>query len=161
VSNGPSVSAPQAYRGEALGLPAAGPGSLAPTGSRLLAFLVDALASALVAALFVSHHGDSFADRLPGSWSLIPLAVDYVGGILLTGRTIGMYLLGLRVVRMTAGNTGNKGNTGNTGNIFARVDVARVALRTALLFLLVPAVVFDRDGRGLHDRLTDTAVVRG
>jgi hypothetical protein len=27
--------------------------------------------------------------------------------------------------------------------------------------LLVPAVVFDRDGRGLHDRYTDTAVVRG
>ena len=25
--------------------------------------------------------------------------------------------------------------------------------------LLVPALVMDRDGRGLHDRLTDTAVV--
>jgi uncharacterized RDD family membrane protein YckC len=33
-------------------------------------------------------------------------------------------------------------------------------VRTVLLFLLVPAVVFDRDGRGLHDRLSDTAVVR-
>jgi hypothetical protein len=26
--------------------------------------------------------------------------------------------------------------------------------------LLVPALVVDADGRGLHDRLTDTAVVR-
>jgi hypothetical protein len=32
--------------------------------------------------------------------------------------------------------------------------------RTLLLFLLVPALIYDRNGRGLHDRLTDTAVVR-
>jgi uncharacterized RDD family membrane protein YckC len=142
------VTAPQAYRGEALGLPAAGPGSIATTGSRLLAFLVDALASALVAALFVPHRGGSFADRLPGSWSLIPLAVDYIGGILLTGRTIGMYLFGLRVVRIGAART------------VVRLDLVRAALRTALLFLLVPALIFDRDGRGLHDRVTESAVVR-
>ena len=30
----------------------------------------------------------------------------------------------------------------------------------AILLLLVPAVIWDRDGRGLHDRLTETAVVR-
>ena len=41
-----------------------------------------------------------------------------------------------------------------------RIDLGRALVRTALLCLLVPAVVFDRDGRGLHDRLTDTAVVR-
>ncbi len=141
------MSAPQAFRGEALGLPAAGPGSLAPTGARLMAFLVDAVASGLVAALFVPHHGgSSFADRLPGSWSLIPFAIDYVVGMLVVGRTLGMYLFGLRVVRTTPG---------------VRIDLARALLRTALLCLLVPALVFDRDSRGLHDRLTDTAVVRG
>jgi len=42
----------------------------------------------------------------------------------------------------------------------AAVDPGRILVRTVLLFLLVPAVVFDRDGRGLHDRLSDTAVVR-
>jgi uncharacterized RDD family membrane protein YckC len=143
--NSPHETAPQAYRGEALGLPAAGPGSLAPTGTRLLAFAVDAIASALVAALFVPHHGGSFADRLPGSWSLIPLVIDYVAGLLIAGRTLGMYLFGLRVVRSTPA---------------VRLDLPRVLLRTALLCLLVPAVVFDRDGRGLHDRFADTAVVR-
>ena len=30
----------------------------------------------------------------------------------------------------------------------------------ALLCLLVPALLVDADGRGLHDRLTGTAVVR-
>ena len=139
------VTAPQAYRGEALGLPAAGPGALAPTGLRLFAFLVDAIASGLVAALFMPHHGGSFADRLPGSWSLIPLVIDYLVGILIAGRTLGMYLFGLRVTRTDRS---------------ARVGLWRAVVRTALLCLLVPALVFDRDGRGLHDRFTDTAVVR-
>jgi uncharacterized RDD family membrane protein YckC len=43
----------------------------------------------------------------------------------------------------------------------AAVGPARAGLRTILLFVFVPAVVFDRDGRGLHDRFSDTAVVRG
>jgi hypothetical protein len=56
-----------------------------------------------------------------------------------------MYLTGLRIVRVSKDTA---------------VDPLRIVARTALLFLLVPAVVFDRDGRGMHDRLTDTAVVR-
>lgn len=139
------VTAPQTHRGEKLGLPADGPGSLAPTGARLLAFLVDAIASGLVAALFVHGHGGSFAERLPGSWSLIPFAVDYVVGVLVAGRTVGMYLAGLRLIRIGPPMP---------------IGPLRALARTVLLGLLVPAVIFDRDGRGLHDRLTDTAVVR-
>ena len=137
--------APQAYRGERLGLPASGRGSLASTGPRLAAFAVDAIASALVAALFVPH-GGGVARSLPGSWSLIPLAVDYVLGTLMAGRTIGMYLLGLRLIRVDRPTEA--------------VGPGRILIRTLLLFLLVPALVFDRDGRGLHDRFSDTAVVR-
>jgi uncharacterized RDD family membrane protein YckC len=33
-------------------------------------------------------------------------------------------------------------------------------VRTILLMLLIPAVIWDRDQRGLHDRLARTAVVR-
>lgn len=141
------MTKPQAFRGESIGLPREGAGSLAATGPRLAAFLVDALASALIAALFAPHKSGatSFADRLPGSWSLLPLAVDYLVGMLVAGRTLGMYLFGLRIIRVERP---------------VAVDPLRAVLRTALLFLLVPAVVFDRDGRGLHDRLTDTAVVR-
>ena len=136
---------PQAYRGEKIGLPQSGPGSLTTSGPRLGAFVVDTLASTLVAALFVHGHGSTFVDKLPGSWSLIPLAVDYLVGSLLAGRTLGMYLFSLRLVRVDR---------------TAAVDPGRIVIRTVLLFLLVPALIFDRDGRGLHDRLTDTAVVR-
>jgi uncharacterized RDD family membrane protein YckC len=140
------MTAPQTYRGEKIGLPHTGRGSLAATGPRLLAFVVDAVASGLVAALFVGHKsGDTLADRLPGSWSLIPFALDYLVGVLVAGRTIGMYLTGLRLIRVGRD---------------APVDPLRVIARTALLCLFVPALIFDRDGRGMHDRLTDTAVVR-
>jgi len=139
------MTAPQAYRGEKIGLPRSGRGALAPTGPRLIAFVVDAVASALVAALFVHHRGGTLADRLPGSWSLIPFVLDYVIGVLVAGRTLGMYLVGLRVIRVSTD---------------ASVDPLRIVARTAMLCLLIPALIFDRDGRGLHDRLTDTAVVR-
>jgi uncharacterized RDD family membrane protein YckC len=137
------MTAPQAYRGEKIGLPRTGRGSLAPTGPRLGAYLADAIASALVAALFV--HGGGVAGRLPGTWSLVPFVLDYVVGLLVAGRTLGMYLFGLRVIRVSRD---------------APVDPLRALARTALLILFVPALVFDRDNRGMHDRLTDTAVVR-
>ena len=35
-----------------------------------------------------------------------------------------------------------------------------VALRTLLLCLVVPAAIWDGDGRGLHDKAAGTAVVR-
>jgi uncharacterized RDD family membrane protein YckC len=57
-----------------------------------------------------------------------------------------MYLLGLRLIRADRPTEA--------------VGPGRILLRTFLLFLLVPALVFDRDGRGLHDRLSETAVVR-
>lgn len=135
-------------RGAALGLPPDGPGSLATFGRRAGAFAVDALLSTLVASLFVSADPDlpGIAGRLPGWWSLIPLTVIYVGGMLLAGKTLGQHLLGLRIVRVDR---------------VAAVTPWRAIVRTALLILLIPAVVIDKDGRGMHDRLTDTAVING
>ncbi len=125
-------------RGASLGLPGDGPGSLASFGSRVVAFCVDALGSALVAGLFT-------APDLPGNWALAAFAAVTVVSLLLVGQTPGMRLLGLRLAHPRQGQ---------------RLAVWRAVVRTALLCLLVPALVVDSDGRGLHDRLTDTAVVR-
>jgi uncharacterized RDD family membrane protein YckC len=125
-------------RGASLGLPGDGPGSLASFGSRVVAFCVDALGSALVAGLFT-------APDLPGNWALAAFAGVTVVSLLLVGQTPGMRLLGLRLAHPRQGQ---------------RLVVWRAVVRTALLCLLVPALVVDSDGRGLHDRLTDTAVVR-
>jgi len=130
------VTATAGYRGQRLGLPAVGPGSLAPFGRRLAAFAIDSAASALVAAAFVRG--------APGQWSLIPWALDYVIGMLVAGRSFGMYLTGLRIIRVDAD---------------AAVGPRRALARTALLALLIPALIRDSDLRGLHDRITATAVI--
>jgi uncharacterized RDD family membrane protein YckC len=128
----------QRLRGASLGLPAEGPGSLASFGSRIGAFLVDALGSALIAGLFT-------APRLPGNWALAAFAAVTVLTLIAFGQTPGMRLLGLRLAHPRPGG---------------RLAPWRAVVRTALLCLLVPALLVDADGRGLHDRLTDTAVVR-
>jgi uncharacterized RDD family membrane protein YckC len=129
----------QRVRGASLGLPADGPGSLAGFGSRMGAFLVDAVGSALVAGLVT-------APALPGNWSLAAFAAVTVLTLVTVGQTPGMRLFGLRLAHPRQGQ---------------RLAPWRAVVRTALLCLLVPALVVDADGRGLHDRLTDTAVVRG
>lgn len=139
------VPAAERYRGQLIGLPAAGPGSLAPTGRRVAAFLLDVFASGLVASLFVRRPDlPGLASHLPGQWSLVPLAVDYLAGLLLAGRSFGMYLTGLRVIRVDAS---------------LPIGPLRALVRTALLLALIPALVADQDFRGLHDRLTNTAVI--
>ncbi len=125
-------------RGASLGLPPTGPGSLASFQTRVAAFVVDGLGSALLAALFT-------APDLPGNWSLVAFVAVTVGTLALVGQTPGMRLLGLRLAHPRQGE---------------RLALWRAVVRTALLCLLVPALLVDADGRGLHDRLTDTAVVR-
>jgi uncharacterized RDD family membrane protein YckC len=128
----------QRVRGASLGLPASGAGSLAAFSTRVVAFVVDALLAAVVAALFT-------APQLPGNWSLLPFGLIYVVTLVAFGQTPGMRLLGLRLAHPREGQ---------------RLALWRAVVRTALLMLLVPALLVDADGRGLHDRLTQTAVVR-
>jgi uncharacterized RDD family membrane protein YckC len=135
-----SPASQERVRGASLGLPADGPGSLATFSSRIAAFLVDAVGAALVAGLFTAPH-------LPGNWSLVAFASITVLTLVLVGQTPGMRLLGLRLAHPP-----RQGE---------RLALWRAVVRTALLCVLVPALVVDVDGRGLHDRLTDTAVVRG
>ena len=42
-----------------------------------------------------------------------------------------------------------------------RIGAARALFRTVLICLAVPPLIWDRDGRGLHDRAVLTAVVKG
>jgi uncharacterized RDD family membrane protein YckC len=104
----------------------------------LTAFVADIALSALVAGLFT-------APQLPRNWSLVAFLVEYVVFAAAFGQTPGMRLLGLRLVLVDRP---------------ARVGPVRVLARTVMLALLVPALIWDADGRGVHDRLTGTAVIR-
>src|SRR5690349_513332 len=138
--SGPRAAAQDAgaelgYRGERLGRPERGPGSLAGFGRRLVAVTVDWLACLAIAAGILHA----------GSW--ITLGVFAAENLLLVstlGSTLGHRLLGMRVVRLDGG----------------RPRPVPVVVRTVLLCLAVPALIWDRDGRGLHDKAAGTAVAR-
>lgn len=128
------------YRGERLGLPREGPGSVAPLGRRFGALFVDWAVSMLIAyGLFA--RGDQQA---AGNWALGVFLVMSLLTVGTVGSTPGKRILGLRVIAEDGG----------------RLDAVRVALRSVLLLLVIPAIVWDRDSRGLHDRLARAVQVR-
>jgi uncharacterized RDD family membrane protein YckC len=143
--SGPRAAAEEAgvdfgYRGEQLGLPEHGPGSIARPGRRLGALAVDWGLCLLIAyGLLTDGYGQA-----TGNWALLLFFVLGVLTVGTVGFTPGKRLLGLRVVAEGGG----------------RPNPLRVLLRTALLCVAVPALIWDRDGRGLHDRLARTIEVR-
>lgn len=128
------------YRGKRLGLPEQGPGAVAPLGRRFGAIFVDwALCMLIAYGLFA--RGDQQA---AGNWALgvfLVLSVLTVGTI---GCTPGKRLLRIKVVAEDGGRLGS----------------GRVLVRSVLLCLVIPALVWDRDGRGLHDRLARAVQIR-
>lgn len=131
--------APREPSGSRLGLPEDGPGSLAGAGRRVIALCIDWAASLLIAG------GLSSAAR-SGTPTILPLVVFFLQVTLLTwlgGASFGQRLLGIRVV-----------------GLGARLGLVGALLRTFLIILVVPPVVWDRDGRGLHDKAVGSVVVR-
>jgi uncharacterized RDD family membrane protein YckC len=124
----------QAYPGQRLGLPEVGPGSAAGFGPRLVAFALDSIMCALIAWGI---------PRDPALTTPI-FAFEVLVLTWLAGGSAGQRLRGLAVVRLD----------------HKPVGLPRAALRTFLLLLLVPALIWDRDGRGLHDKAAGTVVVR-
>jgi uncharacterized RDD family membrane protein YckC len=129
------------YPGEMLGLPERGPGALAPTGRRLAALLIDWLIGYGLAALALG------AGVMPiEGLSTAVLVIWFLLGVVavrLFGFTPGQLALGLGVVSLDG-----------------RLGIGRVAARGLLLGLVIPALFIDADGRGLHDRVSGTAIVR-
>jgi uncharacterized RDD family membrane protein YckC len=139
---GPAVPA-GATPGVRLGLPAEGPGSVAGTGARLGAFIVDAVVANLLVGLpylFGVRYGpDARGFAILGVFLLVELIFDAA-----SGQTFGKCLLGIRVIRVDGAGL---------------ASVPWLLLRTVLLGALIPAVVWDRDRRGLHDKAAGTVVV--
>ncbi|GGM25495.1 RDD family protein [Streptomyces fumigatiscleroticus] len=143
--SGPRAAAEQAgadfgYRGEQLGLPEEGPGSIARPGRRLGALAVDWALCLLIAYGLITHG----YDQATGNWALLVFFVMSALTVGTIGFTPGKRLFGLRVVALATG----------------RVSPLRALLRTVLLCVAIPALVWDRDGRGLHDRLAGTVETR-
>jgi uncharacterized RDD family membrane protein YckC len=123
------------YPGERLGLPAEGVGSVASFPRRIGAVFVDWVLSLLIARGFLGG----------SEWAT--LAVFGVANLILVGTLgagVGGRLFRIRVAALDRGHPG---------------PIA-VLIRTVLLCLAIPALIWDRDGRGLHDKAAGTVVLR-
>jgi uncharacterized RDD family membrane protein YckC len=128
------------YPGQRLGLPEEGSGSVSGFGRRIAAILVDWLLSTVAIGRGLLH-----ADTQNQGWiGLAVFAAEYVLLVGTLGMTLGMRLFGIRVAALEGG----------------RPALLPVLIRTFLLCLAVPALIWDRDRRGLHDRAAGTVVVK-
>jgi uncharacterized RDD family membrane protein YckC len=141
----PDAKAHLPHPGERLGLSASGPGSVARFGRRLAALAIDVITAAVIGYAFF-HSTDPVTGVLVADpWAAnIVFAVAQVVFIPTIGGSPGHRVMGMRVVRVGGGWVG----------------LWRPLVRTALLFLVVPALIWDADQRGLHDKAAGTVLVR-
>jgi uncharacterized RDD family membrane protein YckC len=124
----------QRWPGERLGLPESGPRSIARPLRRIGALVVDWALSVLVSVAFFQY--DPLA-------TLAVFAVVQVVFLATVSGSIGHLVFRMRVVPLAGGWIG----------------VWRPLVRTLLLCVVVPALIFDRDQRGLHDKAAGTVLV--
>jgi uncharacterized RDD family membrane protein YckC len=112
---------------------------VATLGRRGAQFVLDAVLAGVLAALFTYP-------ALPQNWSLLTWAIIMVVPVAVVGATPAMVLLGMRVVRL------DRPERPGVGLLWTLV-------RTASLFFVIPALIVDRDSRGVQDRASRTVVV--
>jgi uncharacterized RDD family membrane protein YckC len=112
-------------------------------GRRMAALALDWLACyAIVAAL------SGGINQLSPDSSLYVLALFFLEVWILTalqGATLGHRLFGMKVVRFEDG---------------AAISLTQALIRTILLVLVVTAVTYDENGRGIHERLSGSVLTR-
>ncbi|WP_157426237.1 RDD family protein [Agromyces salentinus] len=130
---------PSRWPGQRLGLPEEGRGSVARIGRRIVAIAVDWAAALVIALLFAPY------SSVLHSWLTLGLFVLMQAVFIPTiGGSLGHRLLGLRIVPLTGGWVGPW----------------RPVVRTLLLAIVVPALVWDSDQRGFHDKVAGTVLIR-
>ena len=123
------------YAGQRLGLAPAGSGSIAQLGRRVAALAIDWACAVVISIAFFDY--DPLA-------TIVVFAIVQMLFIPTLGGSPGHRIMRLRVIRLGGGWTG----------------LWRPIVRTALLVLVIPAVIWDADNRGLHDKAAGTVLIR-
>lgn len=128
--------ATSSFPGERLGFPEVGRGSVARPGRRLAALAIDWACAVLISVAFFHYN----------QWvTLEVFAIVQIVFLPTLGASPGHRLVGLRLALLRGGWVG----------------LWRPIVRTALLVLVIPAVIWDADQRGLHDKAAGTVLLRG
>jgi uncharacterized RDD family membrane protein YckC len=121
---------------------ASGPGSVAGFGARLLAFLIDGVISDIISAIINGGFHNSNRQSLTSYLAFLIIEFAFISVV---GQTPGMRVMGIVVVRQDLGG---------------RVKPRWVLLRTVLLATVLPAVIVDKAGRGMHDRAAGAVMLK-
>ncbi|CAB4752078.1 unannotated protein [freshwater metagenome] len=112
---------------------------------RMAAITLDWLASYLIAIVFFSGSG-TFLERTAhaGVPALIIFFIEYFLLIALQGASAGH-----RIFRMKIVNFYNGG----------RPTILQALIRSLLMVIVITAVTYDENGRGIHERLSKTKII--
>ena len=110
-------------------------------GRRMLGVLIDWLMSYAIAVGFFVEFGE------PTTRAVVFLifTAQYLLFAALGGATPGHRIVGLKIVRFSDGGMPTP---------------LQALIRTGLLVLIVTAITFDHNGRGINERLSNTVLVR-
>lgn len=112
---------------------------MAGTGTRVIALFIDWFAALLISKVLVGTPDSALE-------SFATLGIFFLEVTVFTwlmGASFGQRIVGLRVVGRRR-----------------RLGLIASALRTLLICLAIPPLIWDADGRGLHDKAVDSVVVR-
>ncbi|CAN2202826.1 RDD [Candidatus Nanopelagicaceae bacterium] len=115
-------------------------------GRRMLGITIDWIAAYAVTLGFFSG-GGSLLERSRGIGGavLIVLALEYLILVSLGGSSFGHRIVGLKVVRFSDGGA---------------VTPVQALIRTALMVIIITAITFDENGRGVNERLSNSVLVK-
>ena len=112
-------------------------------GRRLAAITVDWLACYSIVAALSGGLGQMGPNRSLSILALFFLEVSVLTA--LQGASLGQKILRIKVVRFSDGGA---------------ITPVQAFVRTFFLVLVVTAVTYDENGRGIHERLSRTALIR-
>ncbi len=119
---------------------------MASRGARFAALLLDLVIAGLVTSLFVPMDvARPEVMQTFNYWSVLVWFLISVAAVSLFGFTAGMAALGIRVARLDGA---------------AMVGPLRAVPRAVMTAVIVPAVIWDADSRGMHDKAVGTIVLR-
>jgi len=113
-------------------------------GRRFAAITLDWIASYLIAIVFFSGSG-TFLERTPhaGVPALTIFFLEYFLLVALQGSSAGHRVFRMRIVNFEDGS---------------RPTVLQALVRTVLMVLVITAITYDKNGRGIHERLSKTKI---
>ena len=114
-------------------------------GRRLLGITLDWVAAYALALGFFAGDG-SFLERSRGIGGtvLLIMAFEYLILVSLGGSSFGHRIVGLKVVRFSDGGAATP---------------LQAMIRTVLMVIIITAITFDENGRGINERLSNTVLV--